>query len=83
MAAVKWRHGPWIQDDGYEYLLVLAVIAVSLAFIGAGRFSLDHLFGTGFAGAPAGIVAAVAALASPLLPRTLPLRGSASEHADP
>ena len=27
IAAVKWPNGPWVQDDGYEYLLVLAAIA--------------------------------------------------------
>ena len=71
-AAVKWRNGPWIQDDGYEYLLVLVAIGVSFAFIGAGRLSLDHALGTGFAGVAAGIVAAALALATPLLPRSLP-----------
>jgi putative oxidoreductase len=78
--AVKWRNGLWIQDDGYEYLLVLAAIGVSLAFVGAGELSLDHAFGTGFAGVGAGIVAAAAALATPLLPRSLP-PGSATASA--
>ena len=30
IAAVKWPNGPWIQDDGYEYLLLLAAIGISL-----------------------------------------------------
>jgi putative oxidoreductase len=82
MAAVKWSHGPWIQDDGYEYLLVLAAAGVSFALIGAGRLSLDHLLGTSFAGTAAGIVVAVAAISAPLLPRSLRRpRGRSSSRA--
>jgi putative oxidoreductase len=85
-AAAKWRNGPWIQDDGYEYLLVLVAIGVSFAFIGAGRLSLDHALGTSFAGVTAGIVVAAVALATPLLPRSLPFwpptGGPASEPAE-
>jgi putative oxidoreductase len=71
IAAVKWPNGLWTQDDGYEYLLVLAALGVGFAFIGGGQLSLDAAFGTGFAGVGAGIVAAVVALATPLLPRTI------------
>jgi putative oxidoreductase len=74
--AVKWPNGPWIQDDGYEYLAVLAAIGVSFAFIGAGQLSLDSAFGTGFAGVGAGVVAAVVAGLTPLLPRRLGAAGS-------
>jgi len=70
-AAVKWRNGPWIQDDGYEYLLVLAAIAISLAFTGAGALSLDAALGVGFAGVGAGVAAVAAAALTPLLPRRL------------
>ena len=43
-------NGFFIVKEGWEYNLVLAVSAVALAGLGAGRFSLDHaLFsGTGF-----------------------------------
>ena len=71
IAAVKGANGPWIQDDGYEYLLVLVAIGVAFAFVGPGQLSLDSAFGTGFAGVGAGIVVAAAALVSPLLPRRL------------
>ena len=70
-AAVKWPNGLWTQDDGYEYLLVLGALGVSFAFIGGGQLSLDSAFGISFAGVGAGIVVAVAALATPLAPRTL------------
>jgi len=69
-AAVKWPNGLWTQDDGYEYLLVLAVVGVSFAFIGGGELSLDAAFGTGFAGVEAGVIAVVLALTTPLIPRS-------------
>jgi putative oxidoreductase len=70
-AAVKWPNGPWIQDDGYEYLLVLAALGVGFAFTGGGPLSLDDGLGTGFAGVTAGIVAVALAALTPLLPRRL------------
>src|ERR1700690_358264 len=70
-AAVKWPNGPWIQDDGYEYLLVLTALGVGLAFVGPGALSLDDALGTGFAGVGAGLVALAAAVLTPLLPRRI------------
>jgi len=69
--AVKGPNGPWIQDDGYEYLAVLVAIGIAFAFIGGGQLSLDSALGTGFAGVGAGIVVAAAAALSPLLPRRI------------
>ena len=71
IAAVKWPNGPWIQDDGYEYLLVLAAIGIAFAFVGAGQLSLDAALGTGFAGVGAGVVSAAVAALTPLMPRRL------------
>ena len=71
IAAVKWPNGPWVQDDGYEYLLVLAAIGVTFAFTGAGQLSLDAALGTGFAGVGAGVVTVAAAALTPLMPRRL------------
>ena len=82
-AAVKWRNGLWIQDDGYEYLLVLVAIAVSLAFMGAGQLSLDHALGTNLAGTAAGIVVAAVALVTPLFPRSLALRSTPTGPTGP
>ncbi|MGH3561656.1 MAG: DoxX family protein [Mycobacterium sp.] len=36
-------HGFFIFNEGWEYVMVLAVGAVVVAMLGPGRFSLDHL----------------------------------------
>ncbi|MFC8044042.1 DoxX family protein [Nocardia sp. NPDC057353] len=69
---VHRAHGFFIVRNGWEYNLVLAVAAIAVATIGAGRISLDHLlFGsdavagwTGLAvAAGLGLAAGVAQLA--------------------
>ncbi|MFD5467567.1 DoxX family protein [Kitasatospora sp. NPDC127059] len=42
---VKLPHGLWVQNDGYEYPLVLIVVTGSLALTGPGRWSADHAVG--------------------------------------
>ncbi|MFD8756178.1 DoxX family protein [Kitasatospora sp. NPDC059577] len=42
---VKLPHGLWVQDDGYEYPLVLVVVSGALALTGPGRWSADHAAG--------------------------------------
>ncbi|MFI8339345.1 DoxX family protein [Streptomyces sp. NPDC085639] len=42
---VKWPGGLWVQNDGYEYPLVLIVTAAALAATGPGAFSLDAALG--------------------------------------
>ncbi|WP_327279303.1 MULTISPECIES: DoxX family protein [unclassified Streptomyces] len=42
---VKWRHGLWVQNDGYEYPLVLISTAAALAATGPGAWSLDASLG--------------------------------------
>ncbi|APY84520.1 DoxX protein [Streptomyces alfalfae] len=42
---VKWRHGLWVQNDGYEYPLVLVATAAALAATGPGAWSLDEVLG--------------------------------------
>src|SRR5690606_5744888 len=55
LVANHWRNGFFIfrPGEGYEYVLMIAVVACGLAAIGAGRLSLDHaldLSVTGWAG---------------------------------
>ncbi|MGP8297184.1 DoxX family protein [Streptomyces inhibens] len=42
---VKWPKGMWVQNDGYEYPMVLVVISAALSLTGPGRWSLDHVLG--------------------------------------
>jgi putative oxidoreductase len=42
---VKWRHGLWVQNDGYEYPLVLIGAAAALAATGPRAWSLDAALG--------------------------------------
>jgi putative oxidoreductase len=39
---VKWAKGLWVQNDGYEYPLVLVVVSAALALTGPGGWSVDH-----------------------------------------
>ncbi|MFJ6851836.1 DoxX family protein [Streptomyces sp. NPDC091271] len=38
---VKLPHGLWVQNDGYEYPLVLVAVPAALALTGPGRWSVD------------------------------------------
>ncbi|MFD8288085.1 DoxX family membrane protein [Streptomyces lavendulae] len=42
---VKWPNGLWVQNDGYEYPLVLIGAAAALAATGPGAWSLDNALG--------------------------------------
>jgi putative oxidoreductase len=74
--AAKWKNGPWSQDDGYEYLLVLAACGLVFAFLGAGRYSLDAAWNIDVSGRAAGSGTALIAVASALLPHSLPSPGT-------
>jgi putative oxidoreductase len=41
-ATVKRPHGLWVQNDGYEYPLVLVAVPAALALTGPGRWSADQ-----------------------------------------
>jgi putative oxidoreductase len=42
---VKTKNGLWVQNDGYEYPLVLIVMAATLSLTGASNWSIDALLG--------------------------------------
>lgn len=46
LVAIAKVHGPnglWVTQNGYEYNLVLIVIAVGIALIGGGEYALDSV----------------------------------------
>lgn len=64
LIAARTDHGGkglWIFNGGSEYVLTIAVVAIGLAFAGAGTWSLDNAIGWDVAGAAWGIAAAIAA----------------------
>lgn len=42
LVLVHLSAGLWVGNGGYEFVAVLGVVALALALIGAGRFSLDR-----------------------------------------
>src|SRR5438270_6425515 len=59
VVTVHVANGVWNTNGGYEYNLVLAVIAFALAAIGAGAWSLDHALGLSIHGVLWGVGALV------------------------
>lgn len=57
-------NGFFVFKDGYEYVLTLAVVALAIAVLGPGRWSVDHAAGTeltGWSGGGTALGAAVVA----------------------
>ncbi|MFF3547578.1 DoxX family protein [Streptomyces platensis] len=77
---VKLPHGLWVQDDGYEYPLVLVVVAGALIFTGPGRWSADHAVGLTAWPVWLSVVAVVLGLSSGLLTRAVLHRAPAPEE---
>ncbi|MGW9031945.1 DoxX family protein, partial [Streptomyces sp. NPDC055722] len=42
---VKRHNGLWVQNDGYEYPLVLVAVPAALSLTGPGRWSIDQTLG--------------------------------------
>src|SRR5262245_29433960 len=55
-------NGPWNTNKGYEYNLVLATVAVALAGVGPGAWSLDSAFSLDLSGTDWAIAALVAGI---------------------
>lgn len=45
VGSVHWQNGFWVGKSGYEFNLVLWTVAVAVAAIGPGRFSIDRALG--------------------------------------
>lgn len=45
IAKAHWSKGPWSQNGGYEYNLVIITVLAALSESGPGPLSLDHAFG--------------------------------------
>ena len=59
------KNGFFVFKDGYEYVLLVAVISLAVATIGPGRFSLDNAAGSEVTGwADGGIALGVAVVAT-------------------
>ncbi|TDD36381.1 DoxX family protein [Saccharopolyspora elongata] len=77
---VKWPRGLWVQNDGYEYPLVLVVVTATLALTGPGRWSADHAVGLTSWPVWLSVAAIVLGLASGLLTRVILHRPLADER---
>lgn len=56
--------GYFIFKGGAEYVVLVGIVAVALAVVGPGRWSLDHAFGLDLAGLGWGVIALVGGLAA-------------------
>jgi putative oxidoreductase len=57
IASVHAPNGPWVQNGGYEYPLVLIAVAAALAYVGPGAWSIDAVIGWNPSGYAVGGVA--------------------------
>jgi putative oxidoreductase len=67
IATVHIKHGFFNHNQGYEYNLTLAVVALSVAIIGAGPISVDGALGLRDAGPIWGLAAMLAGVAGGLV----------------
>jgi putative oxidoreductase len=66
--SVHIKKGFFGQNGGYEYPLLLAVAALTLAFTGPGSLSFDALLGHYFSGAVWGLAALIAGIFGGIVP---------------
>ncbi|PRY52945.1 putative oxidoreductase [Knoellia remsis] len=58
--------GYFIFKGGWEYVVLIAMVAVGLAVLGPGRWSLDEVFGLDLSGVVWGVIALVGGVAAAL-----------------
>ncbi len=78
---VHLEKGFFLQNGGYEYLLVIGAVAAAVAFTGPGQLSLDRVLGLSLAGAKWGLIAlglGVLGALPPLLARAASTRQGAA-----
>lgn len=79
---VHLKNGFWLTNDGYEYSLLTGLAALSLAFTGAGAWSVDALLGLSFAGIGWGIGAVVVAVLGAAVQLAQRQPSSLAKHSD-
>src|ERR1700747_3397381 len=72
--SVHVKNGFFAQNGGYEYALLVAVAALTLAFTGPGSLSLDALLGHYLSGAFWGVAALLIAIIGAAVPLSQPRR---------
>jgi len=80
------KNGFFVFKDGYEYVLVIAVVCLALATLGPGRFSVDNAAGieiTGWAGGGIALGVAVVATAGLLATFYRPAPRKAAAPGEP
>jgi putative oxidoreductase len=81
--AAHRRNGFFVFRDGFEYVLMIAVVSTALAAIGPGRVSLDHAAGINFAGTAGVLTALIAGLGGAALLLATSWRPAAVKKAEP
>jgi putative oxidoreductase len=81
--AAHRRNGFFVFRDGFEYVLMIAVVSTALAAIGPGRISLDHAAGINFAGTAGVLTALVAGLGGAALLLATSWRPAPVKKAEP
>jgi putative oxidoreductase len=76
--SVHFKNGFFLQKQGYEYNLVLGLSALSVAFTGPGRFSLDDLLGLQHSGFYVGLGALVVGVVGSLAQMAMRKRPAAN-----
>lgn len=88
LVSVHWTKGFFMTTGGIEYTLVLSGVAVAIAFIGPGLYSLDAVIGLSVGGwqwgvgvGAAGVLGSAAALLARRLPAPAGAGGAAHDRA--